>query len=217
MSYRILRAIKNRFGSASELGIYEMRSQGLREVTNPSEILLSHHDEPQSGVAIGAHLEGNRPLLMEVQALVSTANYGVPQRSSTGFDQRRLQMLLAVLEKRGGFRLGNQDVFLTIAGGFRVEDPAMDLSVCMAMISSLEERVISTKICMAAEVGLGGEIRAVNRVEQRIAEAAKLGFEKIIVSKYYSGDILKKDPSLPIEVIPVSTLNQSIMAVFGKV
>jgi DNA repair protein RadA/Sms len=217
MNYRILRAIKNRFGSASELGIYEMRSQGLREVTNPSEILLSHHDEPQSGVAIGAHLEGNRPLLMEVQALVSTANYGVPQRSSTGFDQRRLQMLLAVLEKRGGFRLGNQDVFLNIAGGFRVEDPAMDLSVCMAMISSLEERVISTKICMAAEVGLGGEIRAVNRVEQRIAEAAKLGFEKIIVSKYYSGDILKKDPSLPIEVIPVSTLNQSIMAVFGKV
>lgn len=183
-SYRILRTTKNRFGSTAELGIYEMTSQGLREVTNPSEILISQKDKDLSGVAIGATLEGNRPLLIEVQALVSAANYGTPQRSSTGFDNKRLNMLLAVLEKRGGFRLGVQDVFLNIAGGFRVIDPAIDLAVVIAVVSSQEELAVPEKYCFAAEVGLGGEIRAVSRIENRIAEAAKLGFTAIYISKY---------------------------------
>ena len=183
-SYRILRTTKNRFGSTAELGIYEMTSIGLREVTNPSEILISQKDKDLSGVAIGATLEGNRPLLIEVQALVSPANYGTPQRSSTGFDNKRLNMLLAVLEKRGGFRLGVQDVFLNIAGGFRVLDPAIDLAVIIAVVSSQEELTVPEKYCFAAEVGLGGEIRAVSRIENRIAEAAKLGFTAIYISKY---------------------------------
>ncbi len=181
LSYRILRTVKNRFGSTSELGIYEMLGTGLREVSNPSEILISQRDEEFSGVSIGVMLEGNRPLLIEIQALVSTAAYGNPQRSTTGFDNKRLAMLLAVLEKRGGFRLGTQDVFLNIAGGLKVEDPAIDLAVCTAILSSFEEKTISKHVCLSAEIGLGGEIRAVNRVEQRISEAEKLGFKKIFI------------------------------------
>lgn len=184
LAYRILRTSKNRFGSTSELGIYEMLGNGLRQVSNPSEILISQRDEDLSGVSIGATMEGNRPLLIEVQALVSTATYGTPQRSSTGFDAKRLNMLLAVLEKRGGFKLGTQDVFLNIAGGLRVEDPAIDLAVVVAVVSSYEEKPISGNICFAAEVGLGGEIRGVNRIDSRISEAEKLGFTKIYVSKF---------------------------------
>ncbi|MFL5729294.1 MAG: DNA repair protein RadA [Cytophagaceae bacterium] len=184
MVYRILRTTKNRFGSTSELGIYEMSGAGLREVTNPSEILISQRDEELSGITIGATLEGNRPLLIEIQSLVSPATYGTPQRSSTGFDAKRLNMLLAVLEKRGGFRLGVQDVFLNIAGGLKVEDPAIDLAVCASIASSYNDRVIPHNVCFAAEVGLGGEIRAVNRIESRISEAEKLGFKEIYISKY---------------------------------
>lgn len=184
LAYRILRTIKNRFGSTSELGIYEMQSTGLREVSNPSEILISQREEESPGVAIGASIEGNRPLLIEIQSLVSTASYGTPQRSSTGFDAKRLNMLLAVLEKRGGFRLGNQDVFLNVAGGIKIEEPALDLAVCASLVSGLHDIPISDKTAFAAEVGLGGEIRAVNRVENRIAEAEKLGFQEIFVSKY---------------------------------
>jgi DNA repair protein RadA/Sms len=184
LSYRILRTTKNRFGSTSELGIYEMQSTGLRQVSNPSEILISQREDGLSGISIGASLEGNRPLLIEIQSLVSPAAYGTPQRSSTGFDSKRLNMLLAVLEKRGGYRLGMQDVFLNIAGGLRIDDPAIDLAVAVSIISSLEEIAISHKACFAAEVGLGGEIRAVNRIENRIMEAEKLGFDQIYLSKY---------------------------------
>ncbi len=184
LSYRILRTTKNRFGSTSELGIYEMSGEGLREVTNPSEILLSQRDEAISGIAIGATLEGNRPLLIEIQSLVSAATYGTPQRSSTGFDSKRLNMLLAVLEKRGGMRFGAQDVFLNIAGGLKVEDPALDMAVCVSLVSSFHDAIIPPDICFAGEVGLGGEIRAVNRIEQRISEAEKLGFKHIFISKY---------------------------------
>ncbi len=182
--YRILRSVKNRFGSTAELGIYEMQSSGLREVSNPSEVLIAQREELLSGVAIAATMEGVRPLLIETQALVSSAVYGTPQRSSTGFDLRRLSMLLAVLEKRCGFRLGAKDVFLNLAGGIRVEDPAIDLAVICAILSSNEDIAITPKICFAAEVGLSGEIRPVARVEQRIGEAEKLGFEQIIISKY---------------------------------
>ncbi|MFY7890926.1 MAG: DNA repair protein RadA [Spirosomataceae bacterium] len=184
LAYRILRTTKNRFGSTSELGIYEMLGTGLREVSNPSEILISQREEDFSGITIGATLEGNRPLLIEIQSLVSIATYGTPQRSSTGFDAKRLNMLLAVLEKRGGFRLGNQDVFLNIAGGLKVEDPGIDLAVCASLVSSYEDISIPSSICFAAEVGLGGEIRAVNRIEQRISEAEKLGFKEIWISKF---------------------------------
>lgn len=184
LAYRILRTSKNRFGSTSELGIYEMLGNGLRQVSNPSEILISQRDEELSGVSIGATMEGNRPLLIEVQALVSPATYGTPQRSSTGFDAKRLNMLLAVLEKRGGFKLGTQDVFLNIAGGLKVEDPAIDLAVIAAIVSSYEEKAIPHQVCFAAEVGLGGEIRGVNRVDNRISEAEKLGFKTIYVSKF---------------------------------
>ena len=183
-SYRILRTTKNRFGSTSELGIYEMRDSGLRQVTNPSEILISQRESDLSGVTIGATLEGNRPLLIEIQSLVSTATYGTPQRSSTGFDAKRLNMLLAVLEKRVGYRLGVQDVFLNIAGGLKVEDPAIDLAVCASLVSSFLDTPLSGRVCFAAEVGLGGEIRAVNRIENRVSEAEKLGFEEIYVSKF---------------------------------
>ena len=182
--YRILRAQKNRFGSTSELGIYEMVSQGLREVHNPSEILISQKDEALSGTAIAATIEGMRPMLIEVQALVSTAVYGTPQRSATGFDLRRLSMLLAVLEKRCGFRLGAKDVFLNITGGIKVDDPSIDLCVVAAILSSNEDVAISDKICFAGEVGLSGEIRPATRIEQRILEAEKLGFEQIFISKY---------------------------------
>jgi DNA repair protein RadA/Sms len=182
--YRILRTVKNRFGSSSELGIYEMLGEGLREVSNPSEILLSQRDEPLSGITISATLEGMRPMLIETQALVSISAYGTPQRTATGFDTKRMSMLLAVLEKRCGFKLGAKDVFLNITGGIRVEDPAIDLGLAAAIISSHEDIPISTKTCFAGEIGLSGEIRAVNRVEQRIAEAQKLGFEQIFISKY---------------------------------
>lgn len=182
--YRILRSLKNRFGSTSELGIYEMNDGGLREVANPSEILLSVREEPVSGIAIAAMTEGQRPMLIETQALVSTAVYGTPQRASTGFDVRRLNMLLAVLEKRCGFKLGHKDVFLNIAGGIRVEDPAIDLAIVAAVLSSNQDSPIDSKSCFAAEIGLSGEIRPVNRIGQRILEAQKLGFEKIYISRY---------------------------------
>lgn len=212
MSYRILRTSKNRFGSTHELGIYEMRVEGLRPVANPSEILLTQREEVLNGVAIGAMMEGNRPLLIEIQSLVSPATYGTPQRSSTGHDAKRLNMLLAVLEKRGGMRLGQQDVFLNIAGGLRVDDPALDLAVCASLISSYEDTPVSEHICFAGEVGLGGEIRAVHRIENRIAEAEKLGFKKIIVSKYaVKGLDLKK---YKIEVLAVSKLEEVYQKIF---
>jgi DNA repair protein RadA/Sms len=184
LAYRILRTTKNRFGSTSEIGIYEMLGSGLREVSNPSEILISQKDGPVSGATIGATIEGNRPLLIEIQSLVSPASYGTPQRTPTGFDQKRLNMLLAVLEKRCGFRMGQHDVFVNMAGGIRVEDPAIDLALCVSIVSSLEELPVSEKVCFAAEVGLGGELRAVNRIDQRISEAEKLGFTQIYVSKF---------------------------------
>lgn len=205
-SYRILRTTKNRFGSTSELGIYEMQSTGLRQVTNPSEILISQRDEPLSGITIGSMLEGNRPLMIEIQSLVSVANYGTPQRSSTGFDAKRLQMLLAVLEKRGGFRLGIQDVFLNIAGGLKVDDPALDLAVVTSLVSSYEDIPVPSSVCFAAEVGLGGEVRAVNRIENRIAEAQKLGFETIYLSKYNTKGLDMREYS--IEIKPVARLDE---------
>ena len=182
--FRILRALKNRFGSTSELGIYEMLGSGLREVNNPSELLLSKNEETISGTAIVAILEGMRPLMIEIQALVSTAVYGTPQRTTTGFNVKRLNMLLAVLEKRAGFRLGSKDVFLNITGGISIDDPSTDLGVAMAILSSNEDIAIPKNICFAGEIGLGGEIRPVQRVEQRISEAEKLGFDTIFISKY---------------------------------
>lgn len=212
MTYRILRTSKNRFGSTHELGIYEMRAEGLRTVANPSEILLTQREEVLNGVAIGAMMEGNRPLLIEIQSLVSPATYGTPQRSSTGHDAKRLNMLLAVLEKKGGMRLGQQDVFLNVAGGIRVDDPALDLAVCSSLISSYEDTPVAENICFAGEVGLGGEIRAVSRIEGRIAEAEKLGFKKIVVSKYaVKGLDLKK---YQIQVIPVSKLEEVYHKIF---
>ncbi|MBS4056771.1 MAG: DNA repair protein RadA [Bacteroidales bacterium] len=211
--FRILRAVKNRFGSASELGIFEMNANGLREVNNPSEILLSQREENVSGVAISAMIEGLRPMLIETQALVSTAAYGTPQRSGTGFDLRRLNMLLAVLEKRSGFRLSSKDVFLNIAGGIRVEDPAIDLAVIAAILSSGEDLPIDTKSAFAAEVGLSGEIRAVGRIEARITEADKLGFEKIYISKYNAKGLDQQ--KFTIEIIPVASVNQLFGQLFG--
>lgn len=183
-NYRILRTAKNRFGPASELGIYEMTSDGLRGVSNPSELLISERTEPASGVAIAATVEGLRPMLIEVQALVSRSAYGMPQRTTTGFDTRRLHILLAVLEKRGGFKFGTQDVFLNIAGGIYVDDPAIDLAIVCGLLSSYDDKPIVKGICFAAEVGLSGEVRGVNRIEQRIAEAERLGFEKIVISHH---------------------------------
>ena len=182
--YRILRSLKNRFGSTAELGIYEMLGSGLREVSNPSEILISHKEEALSGTAIASTLEGMRPLMIEIQALVSTAVYGTPQRSTTGYNAKRLNMILAVLEKRAGFRLGTKDVFLNVTGGITVDDPAIDLAVVAAILSSNEDIPIGEGFCFAGEVGLSGEIRPVNRVDQRIQEAEKLGFTTIFVSKY---------------------------------
>ena len=182
--YRILRALKNRFGSTAELGIYEMQGSGLREVSNPSEILISHKEEELSGTAIATTLEGMRPLLVEIQALVSSAVYGTPQRSTTGYNAKRLHMILAVLEKRAGFRLGAKDVFLNITGGINVDDPAIDLAVVAAILSSNEDIPVGKGFCFAGEIGLSGEVRPVNRVEQRILEAEKLGFTTIFVSKY---------------------------------
>ncbi|GIM60119.1 DNA repair protein RadA [Capnocytophaga canis] len=209
--YRILRSLKNRFGSTSELGIYEMLSNGLREVSNPSEILISKTEETISGTAIVATLEGMRPLMIEIQALVSTAVYGTPQRSTTGFNAKRLNMLLAVLEKRAGFRLGAKDVFLNITGGINIDDPATDLGVAMAILSSNEDIAIEKNICFAGEVGLGGEIRPVQRVEQRITEAEKLGFTTIFVSKY-SKVALK---NTAINIVKVAKIEDAIQELFG--
>lgn len=183
-AYRILRTLKNRFGSTAELGIYEMTDEGMKGVANPSEILITQKEDQLSGIAIAATIEGMRPLMIEVQALVTQSVYGTPQRTVSGFDLRRLQLLLAVLEKRGGFHFGMKDVFLNIAGGLKVEDPSIDLAVLCALLSSYEDVPLPQHICFAGEIGLSGEIRAVNRIEQRIAEAEKLGFEKIILSKY---------------------------------
>lgn len=210
--YRILRSIKNRFGSTQELGIFEMQASGLREVSNPSEILITHRDTPVSGVAIATTMEGVRPILIEVQALVSTAAYGMPQRSSTGFDVRRMNMLLAVLEKRCGFRLNIKDVFLNIAGGLRVTDPAIDLAIIAAILSSSEDIPLNPKDCFAAEVGLSGEIRSVNHLKNRITEAEKLGFSRIFVSKFGIKDLAASFNK--IEVIPVGKMEDFFMKVF---
>ena len=211
--YRILRSIKNRFGSTSELGIYEMQQGGLRQVSNPSELLLTEDHDGLSGVAISAAIEGVRPFLVETQALVSTAAYGTPQRSATGFDQRRLNMLLAVMEKRVGFKLMQKDVFLNIAGGLRVTDPAMDLSVLAAVLSSNVDTAIEQGWCMCGEVGLSGEVRPVSRIEQRIAEAEKLGFQHIIIPKYnYHGFDHKK---YQIEIHPVRKVEEAFRCLFG--
>ena len=211
--YRILRSIKNRFGSTSELGIYEMQQGGLRQVSNPSALLLTEDHDGRSGVAISAAIEGVRPFLVETQALVSTAAYGTPQRSATGFDQRRLNMLLAVMEKRVGFKLMAKDVFLNIAGGLRVTDPAMDLSVLAAVLSSNVDTAIEQGWCMCGEVGLSGEVRPVSRIDQRIAEAEKLGFQHIIIPKYnYHGFDHKK---YQIEIHPVRKVEEAFRCLFG--
>lgn len=210
--YRILRSIKNRFGSTHEIGIFEMQHDGLREVTNPSELLLANHNESLSGVSIAAAIEGMRPFLIEVQALASTAAYGTPQRSSTGFDLRRLNMLLAVLEKRAGFKLAAKDVFLNIAGGLRVNDPGIDLSVVCAVLSSNMDLSLNSEICIAGEVGLSGEIRPVTRIEQRISEAAKLGFKSIVIPRYNKGiDFSKFD----IKVFQTSKLEEAFKLLFA--
>jgi DNA repair protein RadA/Sms len=211
-AYRILRTIKNRFGSTAELGIYQMTSEGMRAVTNPSEILITQKDDQLSGIAIAATIEGMRPLLIEVQALVTQSVYGTPQRTVSGFDLRRLQLLLAVLEKRGGFHFGMKDVFLNIAGGLKVEDPSIDLAVLCALLSSFEDVTLPHQICFAGEIGLSGEIRAVNRIEQRIAEAEKLGFEKIVVSKYNQKSLNKKE--FNIEVVQMSRVEELYQYLF---
>lgn len=211
--YRLLRTTKNRFGSTNELGIYEMQGEGLKEVTNPSEILITNRDNPTSGVAIAASLEGNRPLLIETQALVSSAAYGTPQRSSTGFDLRRLSMLLAVLEKRCGFRLGVKDVFLNIAGGIKIEDPGVDLALVCAILSSNEDMNIPQNYCFAGEVGLTGEIRPVSKIDQRIAEAEKLGFAKIFISGYNLKGLEKRKST--IEIVSVFKMEDVFSAIFG--
>jgi len=210
--FRILRSVKNRFGPTSELGIYEMLGSGLREVANPSEILISQREENMSGMAIASTMEGLRPMLIEIQALVSSAVYGTPQRSTTGFDARRLNMLLAVLEKRSGFRLGFKDVFLNIAGGIRVDDPALDLAVVTAILSSNEDIPVSKSFCFAAEVGLSGEIRPVNYIAQRVAEANKLGFEKIFLSRYNLKGLEKKN--LRLEIQPIAKISELYSLLF---
>lgn len=212
--FRILRAVKNRFGSSSELGIYDMQGEGLKPVSNPSEILLSHRADPLSGVAIGAMLEGNRSLLIEIQSLVTASGYSTPQRNSNGFDTKRLSMLLAVLEKRGGYRLASQDVFLNIAGGLKVEDPALDLAVCISIISSLENRILPADVCFAAEVGLGGEVRPVSRVENRIAEAGRLGFKTIYIAAQNESK-LPKGKAAGIRVAGVSRLEDLVISLFA--
>ena len=212
--YRILRSVKNRFGSTSELGIYEMQGQGLRRVVNPSELLLTHRDQPVSGIAVGSTIEGNRPLLIEVQSLVSPAAFGNPQRSTTGYNYKRLNMLVAVLEKRVGFLLGNQDVFLNLTGGIKVEDPALDLPVCMAIVSSYQETSLSGDLCFSAEIGLSGELRAVSRIENRINEAERQGFNKIVVSSYNSRNL--KQLNSGIEVIEFSRIDEVIRHIIGK-
>ena len=211
-AYRILRTLKNRFGSTSELGIYEMTGEGMRAVLNPSEILINQKEEQLSGSAIAASMEGLRPLLIEVQALVTQSVYGTPQRTVTGLDLRRLQLLLAVLEKRGGFHFGVKDVFVNIAGGLKVEDPSIDLAVTCALLSSYEDIALPQHVCFAGEVGLNGEIRAVNRIEQRIAEAEKLGFEKIIVSKFNKKGFDKNQ--FKIEVVALGRVDEMYRYLF---
>lgn len=211
-THRILRTIKNRFGSANEIGIYKMDSDGLKQVNNPSELLITQKDEPLNGIAIAATLEGLRPMLIEVQALVSPAVYGNPQRTVTGFDLRRLNMLLAVLEKRGGLQFGNKDVFINIAGGLKVDDPAIDLAISCALISSFEDVHVPMQICFAAEVGLSGELRAVNRIEQRISEAEKLGFETIYISKHNAKSLNNKKYN--IEIKPAGKMEEIYNAMF---
>ena len=210
--YRILRSNKNRFGSTNELGIFEMRSDGLREIANPSEQLISKVNVDVSGTAIAATVEGVRPFLIEIQALVSSAAYGTPQRSSTGFDLRRLNMLLAVLEKRAGFKLIAKDVFLNIAGGLKINDPATDLAVICSILSSNIDIAINHKICFAGEVGLTGEIRAVSRIEQRIAEAAKLGFSRIYVPTLNKGFDASK---FKIDIVKVSRVEEVFKTIFA--
>lgn len=211
--FRILRALKNRFGSTAELGIFEMSGSGLREVSNPSQFLLSQRDETLSGAAVAATLEGARPIFIEVQSLVSSAVYGTPQRNANGFDFRRLSMLLAVLEKRCGFKLGAKDVFLNLAGGIRVSDPAIDLAVVCSILSSNVDIPISPRYCFAAEMGLSGEVRPVSRVDQRIAEADRLGFEKIFVSKYCSPSLDRK--RLNIEIVEVGVISEVFRNLFA--
>ena len=205
-AYRILRTLKNRFGSTSELGIYEMTDVGMKGIINPSEILITQKEDQLTGIAIAATMEGIRPLMIEVQALVTQSVYGTPQRTVTAFDSRRLQLLLAVLEKRGGFHFGIKDVFLNIAGGLKVEDPSIDLAVLCALLSSYEDIPIQPHVCFAGEIGLSGEIRSVNRIEQRIAEAEKLGFEKIIVSKYNQKGLAKQ--KFNIEIVTMGKVEE---------
>ena len=209
--YRILRSVKNRFGSTSELGIFEMAETGLKEVNNPSELFINQHDEPLSGISIAATVDGLRPFLIEIQALVSSAVYGTPQRSATGFDTRRLNMLLAVLEKRAGFRLGIKDVFLNIAGGIKVNDPAIDLAIISSVLSSNLDIPVSKEICFAGETGLSGEIRPVSRIEQRIREASKMGFKKICLSKYQKNISVK---GAEIELVRVAKIENLVRALF---
>lgn len=210
--YRILRAIKNRFGNTSELGIFEMQQSGLREVSNPSELLLTNHDD-MSGIAVACAIEGVRPFLIEVQALTGTAAYGTPQRSATGFDLRRLNMLLAVLEKKAGFKLAQKDVFLNIAGGLRINDPAIDLAVISAILSANLDMSINPQICLTGEVGLSGEIRPVNRIEQRIAEAEKLGFKQIILPEYNYNSLPHKQYN--IQLLPVKKAEEAFRILFA--
>lgn len=210
--YRLLRTVKNRFGATNELGVYEMVQEGLREVPNPSKILISENRDDLSGVAIAPILEGIRPVLIEVQALVSSAVYGTPQRTSTGFDLRRLNMLLAVLEKRAGFRLAAKDVFLNLTGGIKVDDPALDLAVAAAILSSSEDIALQSMTCLAGEIGLSGEVRPVSRIDQRILEAEKLGFERIVVSTFNKGLSKKR---YNIEIVTVSTIEDAISTLFA--
>lgn len=212
-TYRILRGIKNRFGATYEIGVFEMRDNGLRSVENPSEILLSHYEEPLAGIAVGAAVDGIRPYLIEVQALVSGAAYGTPQRSTTGFDQRRLNMLLAVLEKRVGMKMFQKDVFLNFAGGFKIADTGMDLAVVAAIISSYYDRALAQGVCCAGEIGLSGEVRPAPRTEQRISEAARLGFKRIVVSSFVEKSIKR---SKGIEVVFISSIEQLPRALFAE-
>jgi DNA repair protein RadA/Sms len=209
--YRILRTKKNRYGATSEIGIYEMQSQGLSTVNNPSELLISEKDEKLSGHAIAATIEGVRPLMIEIQALVSSAVYGTPQRTSTGYNTKRLNMLLAVLEKRAGFTLGSKDVFINITGGISIDDPAIDLAVIVSILSSYHDIEVSEKYCFAAEIGLSGEIRPVPKVEQRIQEAAKLGYKSVFISKFSKIDT----QNLLVKVIPISKIQDLVSHLFG--
>ncbi|MGB4292623.1 MAG: DNA repair protein RadA [Bacteroidales bacterium] len=211
-AYRVLRSVKNRFGSTSEIGIFEMTESGLREISNPSELFINQHDEPLSGIAIAATIDGLRPFLIETQALVSSAVYGTPQRSSTGFDIRRMNMLLAILEKRAGFKLGMKDVFLNIAGGLKVSDPAIDLAVISAILSSNLDVPVDRQLCFAGEAGLTGEIRPVSRIEQRIREAAKTGFTGVIISKYQKDPFIK---NAPLKIIQLGKIEHLVKFLFS--